>query len=142
MLWGFFKVTGLEDGGNKRKIHIRQTLNKSWYTFLGFCFVFCSTRVWTQSLMLARQSLYHVSHSVSPKLVYFYADYKNDHLLKPDNDNKLIQRKMCNKLNNPSNVKLGKSDRSKMLLTNLACRGNFNTLSYWMNNQSKLAKTK
>jgi hypothetical protein len=34
--------------------------------FGGFIFGFCSTRVWTQSLALARQVLYHLNHTPSP----------------------------------------------------------------------------
>jgi hypothetical protein len=36
----------------------------------SFVFFFCWLRVWTQGLMLAKQLLYHLSHSASPFLCW------------------------------------------------------------------------
>jgi hypothetical protein len=47
--------------------------SQSWsqylFTLQGF---FCSTEVWTQCVTLARQALYHLSHSTSPKWDFFF----------------------------------------------------------------------
>jgi hypothetical protein len=35
-------------------------------------FIYCGSSVWTQGLTLARQALYHLSHSTSPVFGYYF----------------------------------------------------------------------
>jgi hypothetical protein len=54
-----------------KHMNIELFLFCKWEIYLFVYFYLCSTRAWTQGLILARQTLYHLSHTPKPKNYLF-----------------------------------------------------------------------
>jgi hypothetical protein len=72
------QIGRLEYGSSLHQVQAQDTLLKKlrvnflpWGEKLQGIFFICGTRVWTQGLALARQTLYHMGHAKSPVKEFF-----------------------------------------------------------------------